>query len=306
MALRYSTAAVISYGGRRRAGSRGGGRSGRPRFAPVRVAVVVASVVAGAPGLARAAAPVNGLPYAFAYRLGSGIYTAGGRTIQIYSFGLSHALREVSPEQPWGLRLKFPLTLGFFDFKFEDILETGLPKHASTISLVPGVEFPHRMRDHWTLAPYGEAGIAHQTDEGKATYIGAVGLKSLVDIPQLSGYWLFNVDLYFAEDFPEEGERGGYSALDLGLDRRWPTGLHLGRNELEFGLFGVQYFYWLDEEIVQTADSPSGPGVQWELGVTLGTVRPVRVIGLRMPRIGLSYRFGEGGGEIRFVLGDPL
>ena len=283
-----------------------GGRSGARRLAVARFLVVAVAVAVGVTAQTLAGAPVNGLPYAFAHRLGSGIYTVENRTIQIYSLAFSYGIREPSPESRWGMRLTFPVTVGFYDFEIEDILETGLPKHASTVSIVPGLEFPIRVRERWTVTPYGEAGVAHEATEGQATYVYTFGARSLVESPARAGYWLFGTDLFYAGALPEDGDAGGYSELDLGLDRRWPTNVHLGAHEVEFGVFGILYWYWLDPEIVQTAEAPAGAGWQYEFGLTCGTVKPWRVLGIRMPRVGFSYRFGEGAGAVRFVLGKPF
>ena len=40
--------------------------------------------------------------------------------------------------------------------------------------------------------------------------------------------------------------------------------------------------------------------------MTFGTKEPVTVLGLRMPRLGLSYRFGTGMDAIRIIIGNPF
>jgi hypothetical protein len=40
--------------------------------------------------------------------------------------------------------------------------------------------------------------------------------------------------------------------------------------------------------------------------MTFGTAEPWKVLGLRMPRIGFSYRFGTGTDAIRFIIGNPF
>jgi len=44
----------------------------------------------------------------------------------------------------------------------------------------------------------------------------------------------------------------------------------------------------------------------WEIGITPGTVDPWKVIGLRLPRIGISYRFGTGQDALRVIIGNPF
>src|SRR5262245_45699425 len=97
--------------------------------------------------------------FAFATQLGSGIYSIGGRTIQVYRFPLAWTLLTESPERV-GLKITFPLTFGFYDFKAADVLDTGVPKHLDTVSLVPGLEFRLMAAENWLVKPYFEAGIA--------------------------------------------------------------------------------------------------------------------------------------------------
>lgn len=282
--------------------NRPGGRGGRVS----RLLFFAVLLVLGAPGAARADAPVQGLPYAFAHRLGSGIYTVNGRTVQNYRFDISYTVLSPTEDRRWGLRLTLPLTIGFYAFEWKDVLDKGLPEHIQTVSVVPGVQFPIRMRERWTLTPYGEAGIAREADEGQATYVYTGGIASLVIVPQILGHWRFGVDAFYAGARPREGERGDYGQLAIGLDRRWPLTLRIGRNNLEFGLFGVQYWYWLDPDIALTTTATGGVGVQWEFGMTLGTLEAWKVLRVRVPRVGFSYRFGDGPGAWRFILGQPF
>lgn len=119
-------------------------------FAAV-LATVLATVLAVVPAAAQPAegpAPTTPLReselpeanFAFAHRLGTGIYEISGRTVQVYSLPFERRLRERDDERA-GLVLTLPVTLGFFDFKVQDILESGLPSDLSTLSFVPGLRW---------------------------------------------------------------------------------------------------------------------------------------------------------------------
>ena len=51
-------------------------------------------------------------------------------------------------------------------------------------------------------------------------------------------------------------------------------------------------------------DNPSGIGARYEVGLTTGTSEPWRHLKnlVKAPRLGLSYRFGEGTSSVRFVI----
>lgn len=63
--------------------------------------------------------------YAFATQLGSGVYAVNGRTVQIYRFSPGISIRSLEGRS-WGLRLRLPLTLGFYDFQVTDVITEGL------------------------------------------------------------------------------------------------------------------------------------------------------------------------------------
>lgn len=77
--------------------------------------------------------------YAFASELGSGIYESGGQSLQVYQFLPSYSLRAAQPRggRP-GIRLIFPLTVGFFNFQPVDLAHGQLPSSIGALSLERG------------------------------------------------------------------------------------------------------------------------------------------------------------------------
>ncbi|MBW2173014.1 MAG: hypothetical protein JRF69_13810 [Deltaproteobacteria bacterium] len=53
--------------------------------------------------------PIN---WAFAVHLGTGIYTASGRAVQVFTLPFSYTFRDVK-DYNWGFKVKFPVTLYF-------------------------------------------------------------------------------------------------------------------------------------------------------------------------------------------------
>ena len=89
----------------------------------------------------RAAEDGVNLPnYAFAAYLGNGLYSTSGRSVQVYNLPLAFTLLPVE-DHSFGLRVKIPVSVGLFDFKAVDIIESGLPDDVETVSVVPGLEF---------------------------------------------------------------------------------------------------------------------------------------------------------------------
>jgi hypothetical protein len=246
------------------------------------------------------------LNYAFATQLGSGIYRVSGRTVQIYRLSVAIQLLS-SEERGWGLWLRLPVTLGFYNFKVEDVLESGFPSNLSTLALVPTVEFFIPARKNWWLGPFGGLGIGRDFSNSITNYIYAAGIKSMAiflwgpfDIRLgnrlvYSGYTTRN--LSFEDDF---------AVFETGLDFRRPIGIRIGRYHLDGSIFGANYLYFVSPNVIRLKPDPSDTHAEWETGITFGTVEPLKFLGLGMPRVGLSYRFVPGANAIRIIIGNPF
>ena len=73
--------------------------------------------------------------YAFASELGSGVYEINGSTIQVYQLVPSYSLRYApQPHARPGIRLIFPVTVGFFNFQLQDLAHLEIPTHIGALS----------------------------------------------------------------------------------------------------------------------------------------------------------------------------
>ena len=77
-------------------------------------------------------------------------------------------------------------------------------------------------------------------------------------------------------------------------------------HQVDGGLFVMNYLYFVSPELIRFYGKPLSVDVQWEFGVTFGTMTPWKVLGLAIPRIGMSYRVGSGASTFRLVLGGPF
>jgi hypothetical protein len=97
-----------------------------------------------------------------------------------------------------------------------------------------------------------------------------------------------------------------FSLLETGVDLRRPLGTEIGGLELAAGLFFMSFVYFISPHIVRLDPDLVEMKTEWELGMTFGTAEPWKVLGIRMPRVGLSYRFGTGVDAIRVIIGNPF
>lgn len=246
------------------------------------------------------------LNYAFAAQLGSGIYRISDRTIQIYRIPVSFPVVR-SDGRGVGVDLRTPVTLGFYDFEPGDILNEGLPEGVNTLSLVPGVTVRVPLGRDWTLLPFADLGAAVDLTSDQWTWVFAAG--SELRFERKFGVRTFRsiARLLYTGNFTgEEGSYDDFGELDLGVEARDPLGICLAGHELDLGYFLAAYLYSDTLEFLRTGDGRFEFGSQFEAGFTLGTREPWRVWGVRIPRFGASYRFGQGSPAFRIVFGAPF
>jgi len=67
----------------------------------------------------------------------------------------------------------------------------------------------------------------------------------------------------------------------------------------------MDYLYLEPTELIVN-DEPLEVGVQWELGLTLGTRTPVDLWRFKVPRLGIGYCFGDGVSPVRVLIGSAF
>src|SRR5688572_7509698 len=242
--------------------------------------------------------------YTFAAELGSGIYQVSDRTIQVYRLPLMYEWRAASAERP-GVRLMLPVTVGFFDFEPEDVLENGIPTSIDTLSFLPGIELDYVRNEHWHVFPYVKLGGSFASSTEVDAILYGAGVRS--ELRWARNEWegfLHSVLAHAGANFRGDLPGDSFTRLRNGVEMRRGIGQRLRTREVEIGLYSVVDVYF---------DSPEGPAsglstepVQLEAGVMLG-VRPMwQVRGFTLPRIGLGYRVAGNLSAWRIVIGAPF
>ena len=277
------------------------------------VALLLALCVASA--VARAAEDPAPLSFAFASQAGSGIYDIEGRVVQIYRIPVDFTVRPMNDERRWGAKVRMPVTFGFYDYKASDALEGQFPTHVGTASLVPGVCFDVRAKPNWVLSPYVDFGAAKDFSGGSLVWVYDAGLQSVVSFP--AGTWDVRAGqelLWAGAAQAEDPLTGWYGEADVGFEFRHELPWNLGKSRADIGVFAVYHRYFKHSRSFESsspiatysAEPATIPGVdeQTEVGVSFGTRPKLAWWKLSMPKLGLSYRFGDGISAVRIVFGE--
>lgn len=244
----------------------------------------------------------------YPYTLGAGFdaFHVEGRSVQLYRLPFSYRLRSLEKADPWGLKLSLPISFGFHDFKFTDVFGNEVTKKLETVSVVPGVEFEIPLRGNWVLKPFGELGTGKDLAGGELAFIYSAGLKSLGVWPR-KGYTLsLGSGLDYSGSTTYDGELSqGFTTLEVGLDVLRPLGFSIKGREVDASVYLIARRFF-DLEFAQLEGDPVDVKDLYEIGVTFGTEPRFTLWKLKMPRIGVAYRFSADLTSWRINFGFPF
>lgn len=244
--------------------------------------------------------------YCFATRLGSGVYDISGRIIQVYRIPLAKTIRDFEGRR-YGLNFKAPVTLGFFDLADDDVAGSDLPENIGAAAVVPALEIPVRIMSNWYLAPTVGFGAGKDFAGGETSYIYQIALKSVASFQRREhALTLWNELAYLGHTVSGEEPNEDVALFESGLDVRRPLRYRFRGHETDIGLFVANYMYGEPTKYFLTEDATFEVRAQYEIGFTLGTREDIKLWKLPLPRMGLSYRFGDGVAAVRLVIGNPF
>ncbi len=260
--------------------------------------------------------------YAFASELGSGVYEINGSTIQVYQLSPSHRLRyaERPGKQP-GLKLIFPVTVGFFNFQTKDLAQLELPKNIGALSFEPGLELDYWINEDWHVYPYVKGGASFASSSEVNAYIYGLGTRSDVRFSVFDGADLWRAELTYAGVHyanytpnpsssssttagPPVTPNDSFTRLRNGVELAHSVGGPIHDRRFELGVYGISDVY---------LNAPQGPAsgisartLQFEFGVMFGMNPMYQLWGMPLPRIGIGYLAAGTLSGWRLVLGDPF
>ncbi|UCH48411.1 MAG: hypothetical protein JSU95_00910 [Betaproteobacteria bacterium] len=221
---------------------------------------------------------------------GTGVYRAGDRTVAVLQAPLSFTLRERSDEQ-WGLRLTLPVSLGFYDFDFDDLVDQGLPDRVSTISVLPGLELNRYITARWLLRPYFAAGAGWEIGGDEAAWIYDLGARSRFRLGDDRGTRFSLVNwLSLAGYKPSGGSRETLSLFAIGVDVEVPTGKTMFGRPITVSILPIYYYYFTELNFAEFTDPENNVREEGEIALSLLAEHPFRVLGINVDRFGIAIR----------------
>jgi hypothetical protein len=208
----------------------------------------------------------------------------------------------------WDLRLAFPFSVGLTDFD----LDVGIDLDSvSTVSVVPTLEFIVPINEKWAFLPFAGAGGAaavgdRKTVSGQST-IGILtgGLRAQRWQPFADRYVSFFATeaRYDAALTSRNGLLGDWGSLTAAVELRRSFGAPRDGPRFQAGLYAKGYWFWDPLELEIEGVTPSFLHNQKEFGISLGSSTPYSIWGIKVPRVFLGVRLGEGVRSLRIGFG---
>jgi len=237
----------------------------------------------------------------FAVYMGSGIYFVEGRSALLFRIPVGIRLRD-EREHAFGIRLRINAALGFYDLDPGDLGTIFDTENVATIAIVPGIEFPIRIFDNWTMGPFLDLGSSYNNASDEWTGVLGTGFRSRAEF---SGgrlqYLLFN-ELIYGNNLNTETVFDDFGLLRTAFDIRRLIRFRVFKRSNDFGLLFKNELYAGEVAFARPGLDSLVTRVRWEAGFTVGPTERVKVLKLiTAPRFGVSYRFGGGTNAIRII-----
>ncbi len=230
------------------------------------------------------------LNWYYAATFGTGVYTAGDRSVSVLQLPFSRALKTVDQD---GMGLKFTLstTFGFYDYKIEDPVHGNFPDRVSTFSILPGVEWEFPINRRWSVRPYVDAGFGQEFSGRESAWIYDFGIKSRFVLGKDNGVEFALVNSLTSAGYrPRGGPSRPFGYFATGVDLTIPTRLNLFGRDAFIGFTPVYYKYFNNLNFSELNDPQNTIREEFQLAVSLLARKPWSLKLFDVDRIGISVR----------------
>ncbi len=254
----------------------------------------------------------------YVVQFGFGSYDIGGLTTSSYRIPLSHTINLGTEKDDWRLNLTGYLGYSHVDFKTE-LFGPRFSAETDYLFVLPQVELAIPIRKGWTVKPYLAAGVGWYCNgsiefEGKKEltkdsygFLYAAGIGNLFEFQIQKTHVSFGSKFGWAEEISLDSPGTmGFATLQNGVEIMHPLGIYINGREFNMAESFTYYYFFPAARFSVPNEPPHKVYDQFEFGVNFGFVEPVKVWILENPRIGASYRFGDGMTGFRLNLGFPF
>ena len=271
--------------------------------------IILINTLISLKGEAKEIEPVH---YAYSNYLGSGIYRTTGQDVTLLNLPFSV---ELGQEGQTSYSLRLPVSLGFFDFNFDDIPELELPDKVGTFTFTPGIQFNYQYTDNLVLESYLDLGYSRNitTDKNVLVYSGGISSLYSFNIDDFDSIWANRI-YYAGYDGHNYEAEDLYAAIQIGIDAGLPLKYQIFGYSFQPRLFATAFWYFTEvdfnqprvnsQNIVEKNEVTLSNSL--EFGVTMKFDKTIGYSWAGLNRLGISYRFSENINVVRVLFSFPI
>lgn len=250
--------------------------------------------------------------YAYSNYLGSGIYRTTGQDVTLLNLPFSV---ELGHEGKTSYNLRLPVSVGFFDFNFDDIPELEFPDSVGTFTFTPGIQFNYQYTEKLVLESYLDLGYSRNitTDKNVMVYSGGISSLYSFELGKYDSIWANRV-YYAGYDGHNYEASDLYAAIQIGVDTGLPLKYQLFGYHYQPRIFATAFWYFTEvdfnipsvnsqNEIERNKVTLSN---SLEFGITLKFDKTIGYSWAGIERLGISYRFSENLNVVRILFSFPI
>ncbi|MGL4472996.1 MAG: hypothetical protein ACRCT7_00760 [Shewanella sp.] len=228
--------------------------------------------------------------FAFASYLGSGIYRTSGQQASVLNLPLYVTLEQDSDHK---INLRLPVSLGFFDYQWQDLPDGDLPSSIGTATFTPGIEYSWFIDPQLTLESYLDLGVGWNFSENRQVGIYSTGVSSLYKLTPEQDAAIWVARLYTAGyNDNNRGQTETYGALHTGIDWSLGEGWHWQAHQLQPRAFAAAYWFFSPVNF-NSGEKNLFADNAIELGLSLALDPVPQWLGVTLSRVGISYRYSQ-------------
>lgn len=233
----------------------------------------------------------------------TGVEDVSSKGFQVYRIPISYPLRRLG-DHAWGLRLTFPVSFGTYELSaatdLGDVVES-----IQSVAIIPGIELLVPVGESWVVKPFGEVGVGDDSRTGETHLLYAVGIRARGEYEPAPFELMVGTAFKYRNAASTDVVKNWYSTVEAGLDAQVPLGFSIGSRQARGGGYAIlRHFSDLELELV--TEGPFDVSWNYEVGLSFATEPVLRIWKIKLPWIGLGYRFGDRVEGIRLNFAFPF
>lgn len=242
--------------------------------------------------------------YAFANYLGSGIYGSSGNTSAVVNIPLRFDLKQDADSK---LMLRLPVSVGFFNYSWDQLPDFDLPDTVGTMTITPGIEYHWQATPQLKMEAYGDLGFGHNFGDHTNVGIISAGISTLYSFGSQQYTPLWVTRFYSAGYRDLDSDRGdSYSALRTGVDMGMGLGFEAWNRHVDPRVFAAMHWFFNRGQLADELVGALMHDTTIEVGASLAFDRPIGIEPFTVDRLGVSYSRVEGDNVWRLFFSLPL